>query len=74
MNAEILTYSRAKGLFAGVSLEGSTLRQDSGANEKLFGQKVTAKEIILEGKVGTPAAGSALANLLQEKSPKNLSN
>src|SRR5271154_152823 len=48
MNAEILSYSRNKGLFAGISLEGSTLRSDGGANEKLYGRKLTAKEIIVE--------------------------
>jgi len=46
MNAEILSYSRNKGLFAGVSLEGSTLRSDGGANENLYGRKLSAKEII----------------------------
>jgi lipid-binding SYLF domain-containing protein len=74
MTAEILSYSRAKGLFAGVSLEGSTLRQDNGANERLFGQKISAKEIILEGQVSTPAAAKDLVELLQTESPKNLSN
>jgi lipid-binding SYLF domain-containing protein len=74
MTAEILSYSRAKGLFAGVSLEGSTLREDSGANEDLYGQKVSAKEIILEGKVSTPQAGQDLVDLLQKKSPENQSN
>lgn len=74
MTAEILSYSRAKGLFAGVSLEGSTLREDSGSNEKLFGQKLSAKEIILEGKVSAPAAAKDLVDLLQSESPKNLSN
>src|SRR6266403_2626862 len=54
MNAEILSYSRNKGLFAGVSLEGSTLRSDGSANEKLYGRKLTAKEIIRGGKVGIP--------------------
>src|ERR1700728_4924529 len=54
MSAEILSYSRSKGLFAGVSLEGSTLRSDGGANEKLYGRKLTAKEIIRDGKVGIP--------------------
>src|SRR5271154_5610017 len=48
MSAEILSYSRNKGLFAGISLEGSTLRSDGGANEKLYGRKLTAKEIIVE--------------------------
>ncbi|MGW8181743.1 MAG: lipid-binding SYLF domain-containing protein [bacterium] len=74
MTAEILSYSRAKGLFAGVSLEGSTLREDGGANKKLFGQEVSAKEIILERKMATPPAAEALVNLLQTKSPQNLSN
>ena len=73
MTAEILSYSRAKGLFAGVSMEGSTLREDSGANEKLFGQKISAKEIILEGKVSVPTAAKELVDTLQSKSPKNLS-
>jgi len=54
MNAEILSYSRNKGLFAGVSLEGSTLRSDGSANEKLYGKKLSAKEIIREGRVGIP--------------------
>src|SRR5919204_2957147 len=50
MRAEILSYSRSRGLFAGVSLDGSTLRQDNSANRKLYGQKVTAREIVREGK------------------------
>ena len=54
MSAEILSYSRNKGLFAGVSLEGSTLRSDGSANEKLYGKKLSAKEIIRLGKVGIP--------------------
>ncbi len=73
MNAEILTYSRSKGLFAGVSLKGSTLRQDNGANEDLYGQKISAREIVLEGKVSAPGAAQSLVSLLQKKSPKNLS-
>src|SRR5262245_3273526 len=56
MRAEILTYSRSRGLFAGVSLEGSTLRQDNGANEKLYGRKITAQEIV---KGGNASAGQA---------------
>lgn len=74
MSAEILTYSRSKGLFAGVSLEGSTLRQDSGANREIFGRKLSAKEIILEGKAKTPAPARGLVNVLQKKSPENRSN
>ena len=73
MGAEILSYSRSKGLFAGVSLKGSTLRQDSGANEDLYGQKISAREIVLEQKVSVPSAGKSLVDLLQEKSPENLS-
>jgi len=74
MNAEILSYSRAKGLFAGISLEGSTLRSDGGANEKLYGQKVSAKDIIRLGKARTPACAQELVALLDKKSPKNHSD
>src|SRR6266568_2410183 len=73
MNAEILSYSRNKGLFAGVSLEGSTLRSDGGANENLYGRKLDAKEIIREGKVGIPASARELVSLLDKKSPVNKS-
>ena len=72
MGAEILSYSRSKGLFAGVSLKGSTLRQDNGANEDLYGRIISAREIVLEQKVSVPSAGKALVDLLQEKSPENL--
>ncbi len=74
MKAEILSYSRAKGLFAGVSLEGSTLRSDGSANEKLYGQKVSAREIIRDGKVKPPACAKQLISSLDKKSPKNLSD
>ena len=74
MKAEILSYSRAKGLFAGVSLEGSTLRSDGSANEKLYGRKLTAREIIREGKVKIPACAQPLVAHLNRKSPKNLSD
>ena len=74
MNAEILSYSRNKGLFAGVSLEGSTLRSDGSANEKLYGKKLTAKEIIREGRVGIPACAHELVALLNAKSPTNKSD
>jgi lipid-binding SYLF domain-containing protein len=73
MSAEILSYSRNKGLFAGVSLEGSTLRSDGSANEKLYGKKLTAKEIIRLGKVGVPASAQPLVSLLNTKSPVNKS-
>src|SRR5947209_10215055 len=74
MTAEILSYSRNKGLFAGVSLEGSTLRSDGSANEKLYGKKLTAKEIIRGGKVGVPASAQQLVSLLDKKSPVNRSD
>jgi lipid-binding SYLF domain-containing protein len=74
MNAEILSYSRNKGLFAGISLEGSTLRSDGSANTKLYGRKLTAKEIIREGKVGIPGAAHELVSLLDSKSPVNRSD
>ncbi len=74
MDAEILSYSRNKGLFAGVSLEGSTLRSDGSANEKLYGRRLTAKEIIRLGKVGIPAPARALVSLLDAKSPVNKSD
>ncbi|HEY1575965.1 MAG TPA: lipid-binding SYLF domain-containing protein [Terracidiphilus sp.] len=74
MNAEILSYSRNKGLFAGVSLEGSTLRSDGGANENLYGKKLSAREIIREGKVGVPACAHELVSLLNSKSPVNRSD
>src|SRR6516225_10184665 len=74
MSAEILSYSRNKGLFAGVSLEGSTLRSDGSANEKLYGKKLTAKEIIRQGKVGIPACAGELVSLLDKKSPVNKSD
>jgi SH3 domain-containing YSC84-like protein 1 len=73
MSAEILSYSRNKGLFAGVSLEGSTLRSDGSANEKLYGRKLTAKEIIRGGKVGIPPSARELVSLLDRKSPVNKS-
>jgi SH3 domain-containing YSC84-like protein 1 len=74
MDAEILSYSRNKGLFAGVSLEGSTLRSDGSANEKLYGKKLTAKEIIREGKVSVPDSAKQLVSLLDAKSPQNKSD
>ncbi len=73
MKAEILSYSRSRGLFAGVSLEGSTLRSDGGANENLYGKKLSARDIILKGAVRTPASAQELVAVLNKKSPKNRS-
>jgi len=74
LRAEILTYSRSRGLFAGISLEGSTLRPDNGANEKLYGKKITATAIVREGAVPVPPSGQKLVSLLDKKSPKNTSD
>jgi lipid-binding SYLF domain-containing protein len=71
MRAEILTYSRSRGVFAGVSLEGSTLRQDNGANEKIYGRKITASEIVKTNRGGS---GQRLVSILQKASPKNESD
>ena len=73
MNAEILSYSRNKGLFAGISLEGSTLRSDGSANEKLYGRKLTAEDIIRKGRVGVPASAQSMVAMLNKKSPVNKS-
>jgi len=74
LRAEILSYSRSRGLFAGISLEGSTLRPDNDANEKLYGKKLTATRIIRQGAVPIPPSGRKLVSLLQKKSPKNHSD
>jgi SH3 domain-containing YSC84-like protein 1 len=74
LRAEILSYSRARGLFAGISLEGSSLRPDNEGNEKLYGKKLTATEIIREGAVPVPPSGQKLVSLLDKKSPKNHSD
>jgi lipid-binding SYLF domain-containing protein len=67
--AEILSYSRARGAFAGVSLEGSTIRPDNDANEKIYGRKVPAKDIVLAGTVQPPAAAQELLSALNDKTP-----
>jgi lipid-binding SYLF domain-containing protein len=69
MKAEVLTYSRAKGAFAGVSLEGSTLRPDNDANKKLYGKEIAAKDIVLEGAVKTPPSAATLVSTLDKASP-----
>lgn len=74
LRAEILTYSRARGLFAGVSLEGSTLRPDNTANKRVYGHEVSARDIVRNGQVTVPGSGQQLVALLDKKSPKNLSD
>jgi lipid-binding SYLF domain-containing protein len=71
MNAEMLSWSRSKGLFGGLSLEGSTIRSDDDANKKLYGKDVNAKQIIVEREVKSPAAAQSLEQLLAKTSPKH---
>src|SRR6476660_8634772 len=60
LRAEILSYSRSRGLFAGVSLEGTSLRPDDDANEQVYGRKLTARSIVTGRRIVTPASGRAL--------------
>ncbi len=69
LRAEILSYSRAKGLFAGISLEGSTLRPDNDANKALYGKEVGAKEIVFDKAVASPPSARLLLQTLDKKSP-----
>lgn len=70
MRAEMLSYSRARGVFAGISLEGSTIRPDGDANKRLYGKDVTAANIIAESKVSAPESARPLISRLQQASPK----
>jgi SH3 domain-containing YSC84-like protein 1 len=72
MRAEVLSYSRSRGLFAGVSLSGSTLRADNDANESLYGKKVDAKDVVLNGSMPVPTCATDLLATLTKHSPKNL--
>jgi SH3 domain-containing YSC84-like protein 1 len=72
MSAEMLSYSHTQGVFAGVSLSGTSLGPDSGANDKVYGKKVSGEEIF-SGAVQAPAAASELLSMLQQKSPSNAS-
>jgi len=73
MRAEILSYSRSRGLFAGISLEGSTLRPDNDGNERLYGKGTTAKDIVINSAIRPPASANLLLATLNKKSPKNKS-
>jgi SH3 domain-containing YSC84-like protein 1 len=73
LRAEILSYSRARGLFAGISLEGSTLRADNGGNKKLYGKEVSAQDIVFKHEVPVPPSANILLATLQKASPKNKS-
>lgn len=73
MQAEILTYSRARGVFAGISLAGSTLRPDNDANKNLYGKTVDAKEVVMSGSTPAPTSALALISTLDKASPVNKS-
>ena len=73
LRAEILSYSRARGVFAGISLEGSTLRPDGRANRNLYGKEISAERIVTKGAVPAPASAKELLATLNAKSPKNKS-
>jgi lipid-binding SYLF domain-containing protein len=71
LRSEILSYSRSRGLFAGISLEGSTIRPDNKANEQIYGQKLEAKQIVLSDKVRVPAAAEQLVSTLETKTRRH---
>jgi SH3 domain-containing YSC84-like protein 1 len=71
LRSEILSYSRARGLFAGVSLEGSTIRSDSGDNKRVYGKKIPARDIVLSGTVAVPTAAEQLISTLDATTPKH---
>lgn len=71
MRAEILSYSRSRGLFAGVSLEGTTLRPDDDASEQVYGHAIKAKDIVRGEHTSVPATGRHLVNVLEKNSPRN---
>jgi len=73
MKAEILSWSKSRGVFGGVSLEGSTMRSDDGGNKSLYGKELSSKEIVREGKVPMPDSGKPLIEILQKTSPKHAS-
>jgi SH3 domain-containing YSC84-like protein 1 len=70
LHAEILSYSRTRGLFAGVSLDGAVVKQDEGDNHDLYGRKITAREILIDGIVSAPAAAIPLDQALAKYSPR----
>jgi SH3 domain-containing YSC84-like protein 1 len=71
MRAEILSYSRSRGAFAGISLEGSTLRPDNDASERVYGRAIKASEIVRSNHMTVPETGRHLANVLQKNAPRN---
>lgn len=74
LRAEILSYSRSRGLFAGISLAGSTLRPDNDGNERLYGKGVSGEDIVINSKIRPPASAKLLVATLNKKSPRNKSD
>jgi len=73
LRADILSYSRSRGAFAGVALEGSTIRPDNGANRKIYGKEVSAKKIVLSGQVVVPPAAQPMVSTLDTRTPRHKS-
>ena len=73
MRAEILSYSRSRGVFAGISLAGSTLRPDNGANKKLYGKEVSARAVVFNEAEPVPACAKNLLATLEKVTPANKS-
>jgi lipid-binding SYLF domain-containing protein len=73
LRAEILSYSRARGLFAGVSLDGSTIRPDNDANRQIYGQEIPARQIVRSGNVAIPPAAQKLTSTLGSRTPSRKS-
>src|SRR5580693_1323353 len=71
MRAEILSYSRSRGVFAGISLEGSTIRPDDDASADVYGYSIKAKEIVRSDRMSVPGTGRHLVNVLQKNAPRN---
>jgi lipid-binding SYLF domain-containing protein len=71
LRSEILSYSRARGLFAGISLEGSTIRPDNGDNTRVYSRKISAREIVLSEKVSVPPAAQQLISTLNARTPRH---
>ena len=71
MHAEILSYSRTRGLFAGLSLEGAMVKQDKDANENVYGERVDSKTVLLGNSVALPPAARPLIDLLSSSSPRH---
>jgi lipid-binding SYLF domain-containing protein len=73
LRADLLSYSRARGAFIGVSLEGSTIRPDNGANRQIYGRELSAREIVLPGHVAIPPAAEAMISTLDSRTPRHRS-